>query len=223
MKVRASSVGKIMTSPRKSGEYLSQTAKTYIEEIAIEDKYGIKKDFWSRYTQKGISVEDDAIKLVNDVLDVGFIYKNEQQYENDWVKGTPDVITDNVLLDVKSSYDATTFPFFATEVPNAMYFYQLQTYMWLTNKQSSLLCYCLVNTPFEIVEDEVRKEHWRQYKIDEDLEIREYIESKHNFDHIPKENKVKVFEIKRDDEVIEKIKEKVELSRLYYKQIIEQL
>lgn len=223
LKIRASMVGKIMTNPRKSGEYLSQTAKTYIQEIAIEQKYGIKKEFWSRYTQKGINVEDESIALVNDVLEVGFIYKNEEYFENDFVKGTPDVITDDLIIDVKSSYDATTFPFFETEVPNDGYFYQMQTYMWLCNKPKALLCYCLVNTPTQIVEDEVRKEHWRQYKIDEDAEVREYIEKKHNFDHIPKENRVKVFEIERDNLVIDKIKERVELARLYYKQIVDAL
>jgi hypothetical protein len=59
-------------------------------------------------------------------------------------------------------------------------------------KNEALLCYCLVNTPLEIVEDEIRREHWKHFKIDEDAEIREYVEKKHNFDHLPKKTKVKV-------------------------------
>ena len=62
--------------------------------------------------------------------------------------------------------------------------------MWLTGKAEALLCYCLVNTPLEIVEDEIRREHWKQFKIDEDAEIREYVEKKHNFDHLPEKTKV---------------------------------
>ena len=53
MKIRCSSLGKIMTSPRTKGEVLSQTAKTYIKELVIEETLGIKKEFSSRYTDKG--------------------------------------------------------------------------------------------------------------------------------------------------------------------------
>ena len=132
MKIRASQIGKIMTSPKTKGELLSKTAKTYIHELILREKYGINKEFSSRYTDKGNQVEDIAIAMANEVLDVGFIYKNDENFQNDWITGTPDVITDEVLLDVKCSWDATTFPFFETEIPTKDYFYQLQGYMWLT-------------------------------------------------------------------------------------------
>jgi hypothetical protein len=210
-----------MATPRTKGESLSQTAKTYIQELVLEHKYGIKKEFWSRYTDKGNQVEDDAISFVNDVLDLGFIYKNEERFENDFISGVPDVNTNEILLDVKSSWDATTFPFFDTEIPNKDYYYQLQGYMWLTGKTESLLCYCLMNTPFEIVEDEVRREHWKQHKIDEDLDIRDFVQKKHNFDHIPNERRIKVFKVERDETVIWQIQEKIELAREYYNQLFE--
>ncbi len=165
LKIRCSAIGKIMATPRSKTELLSQTAKTYIHELVLQEKYGIRKEFSSRYTDKGNAVEDLSISLVNDVLDVNFIYKNEQYFENDYIKGTPDVNTEDVLLDVKSSWDATTFPFFDTEIPNKDYFYQLQGYMWLTGKQQSMLCYCLVDTPIEMVEDEIRRAHWKLHKM----------------------------------------------------------
>ena len=111
LKIRCSAIGKLMATPRSKSEILSQTAKTYIHELVLEHKYGIRKEFSSRYTDKGIQVEDESISLVNKVLDVKFIYKNEDCFENDWIVGTPDVNTEDVLLDVKSSWDATTFPF----------------------------------------------------------------------------------------------------------------
>jgi hypothetical protein len=220
MKVRCSQLGKIMTKPRLKSEVLSQTTKTYIQELVLQEKYGIYKEFWSRYTDKGNQVEDEAINLAMDTLEVGFIYKNEESFSNDWITGTPDVNTD-ILLDVKSSWDATTFPFFEDELSNKDYFYQLQGYMWLTGKQTSFLCYCLINTPFEIVEDEVRREHWKQQSIDESQDIRDFVEAKHNFDHIPKEKRIKTFVIERDENVIEEIKTRIELCREYYNQLIE--
>ncbi len=205
-----------MATPRSKGEFLSQTAKTYIHELVLEHKYGIRKEFSSRYTDKGIQVEDESISLVNDVLDVNFIYKNEQYFENDYIKGTPDVNTEDVLLDVKSSWDATTFPFFDTEIPNKDYFYQLQGYMWLTGKTQSMLCYCLVDTPIDMVEDEIRRAHWKLHKIDEDYDLREEILRKHEFSQIPKNRRVKVFYVQKDEQVIDQIKEKIEYCREYY-------
>jgi hypothetical protein len=161
--------------------------------------------------------------LVNDVLGLGFIFKNEEHYNNDFITGTPDVNTNEILLDIKCSYEASTFPFFETEIPTPAYFYQLQGYMWLTGKTEALLCYCLVNTPIEIVEDEIRREHWKHFKIDEDAEIREFVEKKHNFDQIPDNRKVKVFTIERDETVIWAIQNKVEEARIYYNNLIEMI
>ena len=216
MKVRASQIGKIMATPRKAGEVLSETAKTYVHDLVLEEKYGIKKEFSSRYTDKGNEVEEAGIALVNEVLNYKFIYKNYEFFENDWIKGTPDVNTDEVLLDVKCSWDATTFPFFDTDVPNKDYFFQLQGYMFLTGKQESILAYCLINTPFQMVEDEIRRAHWKFNLIEENTELRKEVESKHVFDHIPEHKRVKYWFIRRDEAVIEKIKERVELCREYY-------
>lgn len=215
-KVRCSALGKVMTSPRSKSEILSQTAKTYVEEQVLLAKYGIVKTFNSRYTDKGNLVEDESIKLASDVLDLGFLYKNDEHFSNDWVTGTPDVNTDDILLDVKSSWDATTFPFFATEIPTKDYFYQLQGYMWLTGKQKSLLVYCLVNTPLDMVQDEIRRAHWNANLLEESLDLIDEVQKRHNFDHIPDNRRVKVFEVERDDEVIGQIKERVELCREYY-------
>jgi len=220
MKVRCSAIGKIMSAPRNKSELLSQTAKTYIHELVLQDKYGIRKEFSSRYTDKGNEVENESINLVNEVLDVGFIYKNEEHFSNDWMTGTPDVNTDTILLDVKSSWDATTFPFFATEIPTKDYYYQLQGYMELTGKTESLLCYCLVNTPEEMVEDEVRRAHWNANLLEESLDLRDEVQRRHNFDHIPDNRRVKVFKVEKDEQVIEAIKERVELCREYYNTLI---
>ena len=215
-KVRCSALGKVMTSPRSKSEILSQTAKTYVKEQVLLAKYGIVKTFNSRYTDKGNLVEDESIKLASEVLDLGFILKNDEHFSNDWVTGTPDVNTANYVLDVKSSWDATTFPFFATEIPTKDYFYQLQGYMWLTGKQKSLLVYCLVNTPLDMVQDEIRRAHWNANLLEESLDLIDEVQKRHNFDHIPDNRRVKVFEVERDDEVIEQIKERVELCREYY-------
>jgi hypothetical protein len=221
MKIRSSAIGKIMTSPKTKGESLSQTTKTYLQELAVQEIYGIRKEFSSRYTDKGNEVEELSIALCNDVLDLGFIYKNEEHFSNEWITGTPDVNTNEILLDVKSSWDATTFPFFDTELKNKDYLYQLQGYMWLTGKEESLLCYCLIDTPLQIVEDEIRREHWKASLIEESLDLRAFVQAKHTFGHIPKEKRLKTFKIVKDDVIIENIKTRIEECREYYDNLIQ--
>ena len=221
LKIRCSAIGKIMTNARSKSEVLSKTCKSYLQELAIEEMYGIKKEFSSRYTDKGIEVERTSIDLVQDNCDFGFMYKNEEHFENDYLTGTPDVNTDNILLDVKSSYDATTFPWFEEEIPNKDYYYQLQGYMALCNKRKSVLAYCLVNTPFQIVEDEVRRAHWKEHLIDESEELRADVEARHNFDHIPPEKRIKTFEVRYDKDVVKAIYERIKECRKYYETLIQ--
>jgi len=67
MKIRCSAIGKIMTNPRSKSEVLSQTTKSYIQELALEHLYGIKKDFNSRYTDKGNEVEQKTKTILKTI------------------------------------------------------------------------------------------------------------------------------------------------------------
>lgn len=216
---RCSSLGKLLTSPRTKGELLSETAKSYVQDYFKEKELGIAKEFWSRYTDKGLQMEDEAIEFASQVLGWDFVVKNTERYNNDWITGEPDVITKDLLADIKCSWDGSTFPLFDSELKNKDYFWQLQGYMWLTGLERAELVYCLMNTPHEIVEDEVRRAHWKAALIDESLELREAVQSQHNFDHIPNNLRVKRFIIEKDEEAIDKIKKKVELAREYYDQL----
>jgi hypothetical protein len=220
IKIRCSKLGDIMTNPRSKGEILSQTAKNYLHELYLENNYGIKKDFWSRYTDKGIQCEKDGIALANEVLGWGLPFHyieqgGQETFENEYVTGRTDICTNGLLADIKCSYDANTFPWFTDDIPN-IYFYQLQGYMWLSGIEVSELVFCLVNTPELMVLDEIRRENWKQNAIDEDPDIEEYVRAKHNFDHIPKEDRVRRFLIEKDEDVIQRIKERIELCREYY-------
>ena len=222
MKVRCSAIGKIMTSPKTKGEVLSKTTKTFIEELFLENELDIYKDFSSKQTRKGIECEKEGIALANEVLGWGLDFDyiefgGQEFYENDFITGHTDVSTDSVLADIKVSFSGTSFPFFMEleDIPKD-YYYQLQGYMWLTGKQVSTLAYCLINTPEKQVLDEIRAEYWKQGVIDEDLEVEEFIRSKHNFDRFSKTQRVKAFLVERNDSVIEKIQERVIECTQYY-------
>jgi hypothetical protein len=219
MIVRCSSLGKLMTEPRSKSEVLSQTAKSYIEDLFNELEFGYRKEFSSRYTDKGLEMEDEAIQFASEQFDWEFVVKNTERFTNNYITGEPDINTDSLLADIKCSWSLDTYPMFEAEMKNKDYYWQLQGYMWLTGKTESELVYCLMNTPLQIVEDEVRRAHWKAGLIDEDIDLRHEVQTKHNYDNIPSKLRVKRYIVERDEKAIEKIIEKVEIAREYYKML----
>jgi hypothetical protein len=208
-----------MTEPRSKSEVLSQTAKSYIEDLFNELEFGYRKEFSSRYTDKGLEMEDEAIQFASEQFDWEFVVKNTERFTNDYITGEPDINTDNLLADIKCSWSLDTYPMFEADLKNKDYYWQLQGYMWLTGKTQAELVYCLMNTPLQIVEDEVRRAHWKAGLIDEDIDLRHEVQLKHNYDNIPSKLRVKRYIVERDEKAIEKIIDKVEIAREYYKML----
>lgn len=218
---RCSSLGKIMTNDR-SGKQMGETAKTYIKELYLEHKYGIKKDFSNKYIEKGLQSEDAAIALYSFVKG-DFYTKNDEWFKNEFICGTPDIITDTTIIDVKTAWDATTFPFFEDELPTKAYAYQVQGYMWLTGKEKASLAYCLIDTPAQLVEDEKRRMAWKMGLIDDVnqdyIDACAEIDKAHTFSQFPKEMRVKEFFVDRDEKIIESMKQRVLEAREYLKSL----
>ena len=224
IKIRCSAIGRIMTSPRSKGEVLSQTTKSYIKELVLEHKYGIRKEINSRYLDKGNMVENESIELTERVLDLDLIVKNESYFENEFICGTPDIIMGDTIIDVKSSWSAHTFPFFLDEeLPNKDYYYQLQGYMALTGATKGMVVYCLINTPEEIVLDEIRRTSWSRHELDVTEETEAEVPQQHEFDHIPEVNRVKAYYIERNEDVIQAIYDRVNECKIYYDRLWEKI
>lgn len=189
-KIRASACGQIMTNAKKAGE-LSKTTQTYVDAWLKEKIYGYRKQFSSKQTDKGLAYEDEAIDKAIEWLNLPFVLKNEQKFENDFITGEPDLILDDCIIDIKNSWDCFTFPLFETELPNDDYYWQMQCYMDLTGKRKAKVAYILLTTP----------------ETYQNMEM--------TYDHVPTEQRIKVFEIDYDPEAIEKIKKRVEEIRNY--------
>ena len=191
-KIRASASGKVMTNARSKSELISETTKTYVKEWLTEHIYGIRKEIKSKYLSKGLKMEDTAIDKAIEWLDIPFALKNEKFFEDDFFKGTPDLIVGDTVYDIKCSWDAFTFPLFEKEIPTKDYYYQLQVYMHLTGCRKAVLTYVLLNTPEELTYEE-----------------------KHNYDAMDKKYRIKTFEIEYSEEVIADLKERVTNIRTF--------
>lgn len=191
-KARASSSGKLMTKPRSKSEVLSKTTKSYLEEWTKEQIYGVRKNIQSKYLTKGNEVEDDAIVYASAEKGWLFAEKNEEYFEDDYFCGTPDVILEDKIIDIKSSWDCFSFPLFYNGIPNKDYYYQLQTYMHLTGKRKAQLVYVLMNTPEELT-----------------------FEESHDYSEINSKYRIKIFDIEYDGDVIYELAQQVKKSRQY--------
>ena len=204
-----------MTNSRSKGEVLSKTCISELISLWIEKKYGRSKEIFNRYLDKGIAAEDDSITLLSS-LDVAFYQKNEVNFQNDWLTGTPDIVSP--LIDIKSSWDIFTFFKAKHEPINKDYEYQLQGYMDLTGADQARLVYCLVNTPQHIVDKE---NNYLPYKTglhpNNTFELQVAIEDLSVYDDIPEAERTFEFLVKRDDNLINQIHERVELCRDWVK------
>jgi hypothetical protein len=221
-KFRPSSLGKLMTNPRSKSETLSETTKTYLEQLLREVVFNRKKEIRNKMMDKGNLVEEDSLTLMSQHYKK-LLLKNKQTFSNDYIEGTPDVVEERVK-DAKSSWDLFTFPMFSSEVENKDYEWQMQGYMWLTGREFADLCYCLVNTPEHLIVAEKRRRMYDLGLIDADgtpeyHAMEEEIERNMTFDDIPAELRIKVFTIARDDAKIEELKERIAHCRAYMQQL----
>lgn len=226
--IRCSSLGCLFTEPvtkaDKEAGNLSKTAKTHLKTIYISEKYGREKDIITIQMQKGIEVEQDSITLLSRVEKKMFT-KNETRLKNQFITGLPDIFEGEsienaeAIWDIKSSFSLWTFMDNIGEPLDKDYYYQLQGYMYLCNSPMAYIAYCLCDTPAWMINGEKQRLLRQMNVISE--ESPEYIEAaagmelNHLFADIPKEERVLVFPVPRDEEVIEKIGQKVSKAREY--------
>jgi len=197
-KIRASAAGQIMTNARSKSETLSQTTKTYLEEWVKEQIYGARKTIENKYIRKGLHCEEESIEVYALANDINFAVKNSKHYNNEFFTGTPDLIVDEKVVDIKTSWDCFTFPLFDLEMPTKGYYWQLQVYMELLGLDKAELVYVLVNTPEMLQYDEIDSLDYTTF----DMKYR-----------------VKTFEIERNQEDIDKLYARVKECREYIEEI----
>lgn len=202
LKIRASSLSKIMTEPKNKGDVLSVGAKTYIEDLAKEFVYSYTKVVSSKEMEKGTIVEPASIALLNSVLFTDY-QKNTERRENDWITGECDIFTGSKIHDIKSSWSLATFPATVFAGRDKDYEWQGRGYMMLWDVDHFEIDYCMVTTPDELI----------GYESD----------ALHYVDHIPPELRVTRVPYARDKALEDTIKRKVEAAREYFNRVTEMI
>jgi hypothetical protein len=208
IKFRCSSLGAIMTEARTKSGQLSETCKSELIKVFINEKYGRSKNIQNKYLEKGITQEEESITLYSK-FKKNYYVNNKARMSNDFITGEWDILKNEIVTDIKTSWDIFSFFKAKNEPLNKDYFFQLQGYMSLTGAKSATLAYCLVNTPLNLIEQE-KKSLW--YKLNcPDLEAYDYLKGCEEIDRlsiyedIPVNERVFEIEIERDEEIIQAI------------------
>jgi hypothetical protein len=216
-KIRCSAIGKIMTNPRTKGEgALSKTCISFLESWVNEQVYQRRVDFSSKQTAKGITVEDEAIIYASGFLNAGLISKNQFKFANEYMTGEPDLVTDDEVIDIKSSWSHSTFPLYARELPESDYEWQVTGYMALCEKAKGRVVYCLMSMPDAMIEREAR------WKLGYDYSQSQYDEFAEQFryDNLGPELRLKEYAIEYDLEKVTAIEKRVLDCRAYIQSVI---
>ena len=224
--IRSSAAGYLFTEPQakadKEAGNLSKTAQNYLIKTYIKEKYGREQDIVTKQMLKGVEGEEFSIEMLSKHQNKA-LKKNEIWLSNEFISGTPDIfVGDDInkseyLYDIKTSWNIWTFLDNLTGKLDPIYYYQMQCYLWLCNCTHGAIAYVLADAPENLIESEKRS---LLYKMNVATEIApEFIEASAKLEvnmiypDIPIEEKILLFPVERDDEVIEKLKLKVEKAR----------
>jgi hypothetical protein len=203
MKWHPSSLGKLMTSPKSKSENLSQGAKTYIRQVAKQDFFGYRVELDNKYINKGKDQEQDSIDLLNAVRFTNY-KKNDVRIENEYMTGECDILADDRVIDIKTSWNLETWPATSSEAHDNDYEWQGRAYLMLYEREIFELVFCMVTTKDEFLNQ------WEQIDL-------------HRVDHIAPEKRITSVIYERDLEKEELIREKLIFANEYYSQYINQL
>lgn len=228
--IHASSVGKLFTEPKekalKEAGELSATTKMHLIETYILHKYNRKKEVETKQMTKGKKAEEESLLLLSKTL--GYLLdKNEEKIRNEYIIGTPDTYIGEslqkaeVIIDVKSSWDIFSFLSNVESKLDPVYYYQLQSYMWLSGAELGYVAFCLVDMPPDMLNDEKQRllyktmaisEESPEFKAEWSKKLPQFI-----YPDIPEKERILIFPVEKDPTFPEKCKQKVEKAKSFLK------
>lgn len=189
---------------------LSVGAKTLVKEKVRKLKHNAPHKFsGSKETEKGHLVEDDAILFL---MQQEFISaeKNVIRFNNEWITGEPDIISD-IVYDTKCPWTYWSMPYFKDDIESksldAGYDWQQLSYLWLLRENDNhepvfideaQLKYILMPTPDKCLG------RWDDFTLHIDF-----------VEKLDPKDRISTYSIKYDQSRIELIKIKIEAARRY--------
>lgn len=154
---------------KRDNPELPEGAKTHCKKWLKTFLFKRREELKNKYVSKGNESEEDGFTLMAVQLKLGMVYKNTERKRNEFSEGECDLNHQGIVYDNKCSWSLDTYPMFETEIPDPKYWWQLQNYSTLWVCEKLCLCYTLISTTLESLEQYVKWEsdHDDRYRIAE--------------------------------------------------------
>lgn len=231
VKFRASSWGNLNSEPvskaDKDAGRLSLTCQKELLKIYRKEKYDWDEDdITTPAMEKGTLVQTESIVMYSKLEGKMFV-ENSTQLENEWFKGMPDLYLGESIYkaeqvdDMKNSFLLSNFTDKTVETVTPAQKAQLNVYYSLSGAKSGNIVHALMSLPQEQFLKECDKLLWRMTNngeiateyAPEYIEAVEKLKKKFIYDHIPEEERVFKQPVPRDEELIQKMKDKAPVLR----------
>jgi len=153
-KIRSSNLSRLLNADEKGLRKLYQEWST--RQLLDTDYNGYNAN---PAILKGLTYEDLAIELVFN----GEAKKNQRKFENEWMTGTPDVIHNDTVYDIKNKFSYSGLCE-VNKVPSN-YYHQMQGYMALTNTTKATLLFVYINAPEFLVDDQAPEYEVKTFNV----------------------------------------------------------
>lgn len=174
---------------------LSAGAITYVKNLVDQIYYEYNEEINSKYLDKGIICEQQAIDYLNDNLLTNYTKFPDGIYENEYITSRGcDIKDGRKVRDIKNAWSKKTMPRFKSEVMTHEHKWQGVSYMWLFDADEFHIDYVLMPTPVEL----------RGYELD----------CLHDVENLPFKKRYKTDMIKRSKELENIIIQAVKLARV---------
>jgi hypothetical protein len=149
-KARKTDADKELLSPYKEIS-LSAGAKTFLGKLAKEFLYGYHKTVETKFMDKGLQLEQDAIEFINRMRFKSYA-KNTERRESEFLTGECDIYVPGVkTIDTKVSWDLDTFPAISDDAHDSLYEWQGRAYMKLWDVPEHEVVFVMLDTPAALI------------------------------------------------------------------------
>lgn len=221
---RASEAWNLIGRARGNRGELSEAAKKYVRSKWLEVEKGFRPPVTAKQLQKGIWQEEGAIRMYGDHIEADLQKCDDTAMIEEFMfSGTCDVIHGDTIIDIKCPWDASSF---MEGNLKKEYEWQLRAYMMLYEKPKAQLVYVLMDIPDKLFEDEWRRYCWNNEIIDDAddaaIQERQFLEGMYYYEQNPlytPSERIKVYDLERDQEKEDLLKEGLLLGMEYYESL----
>ena len=210
----------------KDEPHLSVGCKSFLADVYTFGMYGRKEVISSKYIEKGLQLEEDAITQYA-LLNKMFFEKNKVREFNDFIEGEVDFKREDIIYDTKVNWSIFQFNRVSFNKLSELYKWQMTGYNWLFNTKEAKLIYSLLDTPEHLIQRELSKLMYEMFgselnynqstELDKSIfdEACTQIRRNHTYSDIPIKERVIEVSVPRNEEDFELIKNRVADCRRY--------